>query len=82
MVRGDCGIDILRSYDPTLRSVTDEEIASGSVKEILGMVMGTSLEGLDSVDVSKYDVPVYFPTIGMTDDEVKNLRGQIASAEF
>ena len=37
MVRGDYGIDILRSYDPTLRSVTDEEIASGSVKEILGM---------------------------------------------
>ena len=82
MVRGDCGIDILRSYDPTLRSVTDEEIASGSVKEILGMVMGTSLEGLDSVDVSKYDVPVYFPTIGMTDDEVGKLRGQIASADF
>ena len=82
MVRGDCGIDILRSYDPTLRSVTDEEIESGSVKEILGMVMGTSLEGLDSVDVSKYDVPVYFPTIGMTDDEVGKLRGQIVSAEF
>ncbi len=82
MVRGDCGIDILRSYDPTLRSVTDEEIASGSVKEILGMVMGTSLEGLDSVDVSKYDVPVYFPTIGMTDDEVGKLRGQIVSSEF
>ena len=82
MVRGDCGIDILRSYDPTLRSVTDEEIASGSVKEILGMVMGTPLEGLDSVDVSKFDVPVYFPTIGMTDDEVKNLHGQIVSAEF
>ena len=82
MVRGDFGIDILRSYDPNLRSVTDEEIESGSVKEILGMVMGTSLEGLDSVDVSKYDVPVYFPTIGMTDDEVKDLRGQIASAEF
>ena len=82
MVRGDCGIDILRSYDPTLRSVTDEEIESGSVKEILGMVMGTSLEGLDSVDVSRFDVPVYFPTIGMTDDEVRELHGQIVSAEF
>lgn len=82
MVRGDCGIDILRSYDPTLRSVTDEEVESGSVKEILGMVMGTPLEGLDSVDVSRFDVPVYFPTIGMTDDEVRELHGQIASAEF
>ena len=34
------------------------------------MVLGTSLEGLSSVDVSKYDVPVYYPTIGLTDDEV------------
>ena len=82
MVRGDHGIEILRSYDPTLRSVTDEEIQSGSVKEILGMVKGTSLEDLGSVDVSKYDVPVYFPTIGMTDDEVRQIYGQIASAEF
>ena len=82
MVRGSCDIDILRSYDPTLRTVTDEEIASGSVKEILGMVMGTPLEDLDSVDVSKYDVPVYFPTIGMTDDEVKELHGHIESVEF
>ena len=82
MVRGDHDVDILRSYDPTLRTVTDEEIDSGSVKEILGMVMGTSLEGLDSVDVSRFDVPVYFPTIGMTDNEVRELHGHIASVVF
>ncbi len=82
MVRGNYGLDILKSYDPTLRSVTDEEIESGNIKEMLGMVLGTSLEGLSSVDVSKYDVPVYFPTIGMTDDDVHNLFLKISEADF
>ena len=82
MVHGDHGLDILKRYDPTLRSLTDEEIESGSVKEILGMVMGTSLEDLESVDVSRYDVPVYFPTIGMTDDEVESLYRQIVEVSF
>ena len=82
MVRGDYGLDILKSYDPTLRTVTDEEIESGNIKEMLGMVLGTSLEGLSSVDVSKYDVPVYFPTIGMTDDDVHNLFLKISAANF
>ncbi len=82
MVRGDYGLDILKAYDPTLRSVTDEEIESGNIKEMLGMVLGTSLEGLSSVDVSKYDIPVYFPTIGMTDDDVHNLFLKISEADF
>ena len=46
------------------------------------MVLGTPLEGLDSVDVSKYDVPVYFPPIGMTDDEVDGLYEQIRNVSF
>ena len=82
MVHGDFGIDQLRRYDPTIRSITDEELANGSIKEILGMVMGTSLEQLDSVDVSKFEVPVYFPTIGMTDADVDELYGHIESSEF
>ena len=82
MVHGDCDLELLKEYDPAIRSLTDAEIENGSVKEILGMVKGTSLEGLDSVDVSKYDVPVYFPTIGMTDAEVDDLYGQIKSVKF
>ena len=82
MVRGDYGLDVLKSYDPTLRSVTDEEIESGSIKEMLGMVLGTSLEGLNSVDVSRYDVPVYFPTIGMTDEDVHSMFLKISEADF
>ena len=45
--------------------------------QALGYVLGTSLDGLDAVDVSSYDVPVYFPTIGMSDDEVSELAGVI-----
>ena len=82
MVRGDCDIDLLRNYDPTLRSLTDDQIDSGNIKEIMGMVLGTPLEGLDSVDVSKYDVPVYFPTIGMTDGDVDGLYEQIKNVSF
>ena len=82
MVRGDCDLDLLRRYDPTLRSLTDEQIDGGNIKEIMGMVLGTPLEGLDSVDVSKYDVPVYFPTIGMSDDDVDCLYDQIKNVSF
>ena len=82
MVHGDCDIDLLREYDPALRSLTDDEIEDGSIKGILGMVLGTPLEGLDSVDVSKYDVPVYYPTIGMSDDDVNGLYEQIKNIDF
>ena len=82
MVHGDCDVDLLQKYDPTLRSLTTEQIEGGNIKEMMGMVLGTPLEGLDSVDVSKYDVPVYFPTIGMTDDDVDNLYEQIKNVDF
>ena len=47
--------------------------------QALGYVLGTSLDELDSVDVTAYDVPVYFPTIGMGDDEVSELAAIIRS---
>lgn len=56
----------LRAYDPMIREGTEH-------RQALGLVMGTAPEGLDSVDVSQYDLPVYFPTIGMTDAEVAEL---------
>jgi thiamine biosynthesis protein ThiI len=45
----------------------------------LGTVLGTSLDELDDIDVSKYDVPVYFPTIGMSDAEVSAMLDMIRS---
>ena len=63
-------IALLRRYDPLLK------VGDGN-PQALGYVLGTSLDGLDAVDVSSYDVPVYFPTIGMSDDEVSKLAGVI-----
>ena len=63
-------IALLRRYDPLLK------VGDGN-PQALGYVLGTSLDGLDAVDVSSFDVPVYFPTIGMSDDEVSELAGVI-----
>ncbi len=63
-------IALLRRYDPLLK------VGDGN-PQALGYVLGTSLDGLDAVDVSSYDVPVYFPTIGMSDDKVSELAGVI-----
>lgn len=65
-------IALLRRYDPLLK------VGDGN-PQALGYVLGTSLDGLDAVDVSSYDVPVYFPTIGMSDDEVSELAGVIGA---
>lgn len=59
-------IALLRRYDPLLK-------AGDWNPQALGYVLGTSLNGLESVDVTAYDVPVYFPTIGMSDAEVEAL---------
>ncbi len=71
MVKGSGDVESLRQYDPLLK------VIEGDGRNALGYVMGTSLEDLDSVDVSQYDLPVYFPTIGMTDDEVSELADTI-----
>ena len=74
-VDGDYGSDILVRYDPNLRPFEDGQ-------EVIGYVKGTSLEGLPSIDVSRYDSPVYFPTIGMSDDDVISLLGSIKDSRF
>lgn len=80
LVTGDNDIDLLRRYDPTLRVV--ESSSTETLKEILGVVKGTSLDDLDSIDVSEYSVPVYFPTIGMGDADVDSLYDSIVRSEF
>ena len=62
----------LRRYDPLLKT-------GDWNPQALGVVMGTRLDGLESVDVTEYDVPVYFPTIGMSDDEVSELADTISA---
>jgi len=70
-VRGS-GVEILRKYDPELKQVDEED-----PKNILGMVLGLSFEDAASLDVTKYDVPVYMPTVGMTDEDVSSIMKMI-----
>lgn len=60
----------LRQYDPLLKEGT-------SHRQALAHVLGTDLGGIESVDVSSYGLPVFFPTVGMTDGEVAEMAGTI-----
>ena len=69
IVHGTHDTSLLKAYDPSLKVVEENE-RERYRKDILGNVLGTSVEDLKDVDVSAYPVPVYFPTIGMSDLEV------------
>ena len=66
-VRGDYRFEELKRYDPLMRIVDKDP------KNTLGYVIGTKLEDLESVDVSQYGIPVFFPTIGMSDEQVEEI---------
>lgn len=76
LMAGDGDFSVLRQYDTHLRAY--DENSEDRVK-VLGIVMGTDLDGLDSVDVSQYQLPVFFPTVGMTDEEVSSLYRDISA---
>ena len=63
IVSGSRDWSCLKAYAPLIRG-------GDYHKQAMGYVLGTGLEDLDKVDVSKYDLPVYFPPVGMSDDEV------------
>jgi len=81
LVTGVDDISILKEYDPMLKVLESTENV-GKIRGILGKVSGTTLEGLKSMDVSKYDVPVYFPTIGMDDRQVHDMLCKIRTHSF
>ncbi len=66
VANGTGDLELLRKYDPLMK------VGDGNPK-VLGYVLDTDLEGLGSVDVTAYDAPVFFPTIGMSDSEVAEL---------
>lgn len=68
IVRGEYGLDILREYDPALKVVDDNFITAGRV---LGFVKGYGLDDIEKHDPLQYELPVFFPTVGMTDAEVE-----------
>ena len=68
VVRGEYGLDLLREYDPNLKVVDDNYITAGRV---LGFVKGFGLDDIEGFDPSEYALPVFFPTVGMSDSEVE-----------
>jgi thiamine biosynthesis protein ThiI len=70
MIEGDADFSMLKQYDSYLRQFNPQK---DDEKRILGVVMGTDFADLGSVDVTQYPYPVFFPTIGMTDDEVSEI---------
>lgn len=67
-VRGNYGHDILREFDPLLKVVDENYILAGRV---LGIVKGYSLEEVENFNQAEYNLPVFFPTVGMSDEEVE-----------
>lgn len=74
-LEGEYGWDVLSKYDPNLRAVKEDD-------DYIGIVKGTSLEQLKDVDLSGFDLPVYFPTIGMDDAEVNALFESMEKSRF
>lgn len=67
IVRSDRYRPVLRRYDPELKVI---DAGQDVPRRVHGIVLGTALADLEGVDVAAYDLPVFFPTIGMTDAEV------------
>jgi thiamine biosynthesis protein ThiI len=78
IIHGNYDVSLLREFDPSLKAV-DDDGANRCRRDILGIVLGTSMEELRDTDVSKYAVPVYFPTVGMSDQEVSGMLGLLRS---
>ncbi len=76
LARGEGDLSELRNYDGYVREF---DSSRDDQKKALGIVMGTDLDGMKDVDVSQLELPVFFPTIGMSDDEVKELADAIRS---
>ena len=76
LIKGDGDFSVLKQYDTYIRAYDETR---DDAKKVLGIVMGTDLGGLDGVDVTQYDLPVFFPTIGMTDEEVSALYRDISA---
>ena len=72
LFRGSGDYESLRRYDPEMRRCDDK-----NVKYALAYVQGRSLEDMADFDAEAYDLPVFFPTVAMSDDEVAKLASLI-----
>lgn len=73
--------ETLSMYDPALRVIDPMEEGGHVGKEIMGHVIGMSIDGFDG-SVLMGCVPVFTPTIGMTDDEIHRMMKNIRAGSF
>ena len=81
LVTGEGEIETLRMYDPGLRVLSGDE-SKGMFKEILAKVSGAGVNDLSGYDYGDYGLPVFFPTVGMTDEETSSMLAHIREASF
>ncbi len=74
-VRGDYGADVLRRYEPNLKVLSDD---MPDPSRTLGRVLGISVDELGST-APPGSLPLFYPTIGMTDSQVQRLLEEIAT---
>lgn len=74
VVRGDYGSDILRKYDPNLKILAED---GKEPQKTLGYVFGTSVADFDTMNQADFSLPLFFPTIGMTDSKVGDILSEI-----
>ena len=80
-IDGEGDTDILKMYDPGLRTITGSE-SPGLMKEMLAKVSGAGIDMVSEYDYSGTELPVFFPTVGMTDEEVDVMYESIRTASF
>ncbi|AGI48420.1 Thiamine biosynthesis ATP pyrophosphatase [Thermoplasmatales archaeon BRNA1] len=72
-VRGSYDHSLLEEYDPFLKVLGEGDIAFKN----LGYVKGWTIDDILGFDPAEYDLPVFMPTIGMTDGEVESMLAAI-----
>ena len=80
-VTGDGDDTLLRMYDPGLRRFT-EETDGNLMQEFMAKVSGADVGTVSDYDYAGSDLPVFFPTVGMTDDETSELLAHIRDVSF
>lgn len=75
-VKGDYRLDLLKKYDPRLKTVDGGE---KFLFEAVGKVSGMSA---DNFSPEKSELPIYYPTVGMSDSEVSSILKIIENADF
>ena len=74
LIKSDSDYSMLSQYDTYLRPY---DLQKDDPKKMLGYVSGADLDSIKDIDVTQFPIPVFFPTVGMSDDEVDSIMNTI-----